>query len=58
MTIFTSYLSHKKVVRYFDMSSAIRLIIELFSTLSACKPASSFQNIAAITYEKGFIVEK
>ena len=34
VAIFTRELSSEMVVRYFDMSSAVGLIIELFSTLS------------------------
>ena len=44
----SSYL----VVRVFGMSSGIRLITELFSTLCASEPTLSSQNMAAKSYLK------
>ena len=44
--------SSNLVVRVFGMPSGIRLITELFSTLSASEPTFSSQNMAAKSYMK------
>ena len=50
LTMFTQEDSFDLTVRVSCMSSGIILIVELFSTLSATEPSSSFQNLAAKSY--------
>lgn len=50
LTVFTCKDSFDLAVRVSCMSSGIILIVELFSTLSATEPTSSFQNLAAKSY--------